>query len=240
MPSDHSEITAYVNEGDIARIAAALTAIAVREGRRPVARPRHTTIRYVLEASDNWNFALLPGASGWTVVHAQPWNVLCYPSAATGSRRFVDLCAALGVRGFVIDAVDAAYHGNMIVETDGRGLCRLSGWYFPPDSTDPSYHGTALDLDNLQSPTFQVCADLECARVLASECGSLHMDRCREIACEVGGENGEQLWSSGEDFSGAWDEMQRAMSTGGPLPVVGGAVLQFEPELPAVSVQDHD
>jgi len=239
MPSMHSEITAYVNEGDVARVAAALTAIAAREGRRPVASLRHTSIRYVLEPSDNWNFALLPGAPGWTVVHAQPWNVLCYPSAATGSRRFVELCAALGVRGFVIDTVDAGYHGNMIVETDGHGSCRLSGWYFPPDSSDPSYHGTRLEPDEMQSATFEVCADLECADSVASEGGSLNMDVCREIACEVGGENGEQFWSSGEDFSGAWDEMQQAMSTGGPLPAAGGAVLQFEPTPSGLPGQDR-
>ena len=240
MPSMHSEITAYINEGDVARIAVALTAIAASEGRRPIASPQHRSIRYVLEPADDWNFALLPGAPGWTVVHAQPWNVLCYPSATTGAKRFVDLCAALGVRGFVIDTVDEGYHGNMIVETDGHGSCRLSGWYFPPDGGDPSYQGTPLDLDNLQGNTFEVCADLACARSLASEPGTLDMDKCREIACEVGGENGEQFWSSGEDFSGAWYEIQEAMSSGGPSPAAGGAVLQFVVEPPRLPAQGHD
>lgn len=227
MPSDHSEITAYVNEGDIDRIAATLTAIAAREGRQPVARPQRASIRYILEPSDAWNFALLPGAPGWTVVHAQPWNVLCYPAASTGSRRFVELCEALGVRGFVIDTVDQDYHGNMLVETDGHGSCRLSGWYFPPHG-DPAYCGMPLDEDTLEGVTFEVCADLECAHSLVGTPGSLDMQTCREIAHGVGGENGRQFWSSGEDFSGAWHEIQEAMSTGGPSPDAGGAVLQFE------------
>ena len=232
MPCDHSEITAYVNEGDVARIARALTSMAASEGRQPVAEPQRKSIRYILEPSDRWNFALLPGAPGWTVVHAQPWNVLCYPSP-TGSRRFIDLCAALGVRGFVVDTVDEGYHGQMLVETDGHGRERLSGWYFPPDGGDPSYHGTPLNLDKLRGISFEICADLECANLLSGGHGSLDMDTCREIAIELGGENGETFWSSGEDFSGAWDEMQHAMSTGGPMLVSNGAVLQFQAAHPS-------
>ena len=161
------------------------------------------------------------------MVHAQPWNVLCYPSATTGVRRFVDLCSALGARGFVIDTVDQGFHGDMLVETDGHGSCRLSGWYFPPDGGDPSYHGTPLELDNLEGVTFEICADLDCAGSLASEPGTLNMRKCREIAFDLGGENGKRFWSSGEDFSGAWYEMQEAMKNGGPAPVVGCEMLQF-------------
>lgn len=229
MPSNHSEITGYINEGDIARISAALIGLAASEGRRLDASPTHSRVRYVLEPSNNWNLALLPGAPGWTVVHAQPWNVLCYPSPATGSRRFVDLCAALGVRGFVIDVVDVFYQGDMLLETDGHGSCRLSGFYYTPGS-EFSYHGTPLDVDKLEGIRFEVCADLACARSFASKPGILDMDKCREIACEVGGDNGKQFWSNGEDFSGAWIEIQEAMINGGPLPADGGALLQFVAE----------
>jgi len=232
VPSGHSEITAYINDGDVRRVADALTALCAREGMQLLPAPRCQSVRYVLQPSDRWNFALLPGAPRWTVVHGQPWNTLCRPSA-TGPSRFVDLCSALGVRGFMVDVIDIVPHGRMLVETDGCGLRRLSGFYFSDDEREEAYHGTPLSLDGFEASTFEICADLAGARLLDGSRG-LDFDTCRAIAHEVGGSNGELLWTSGEDFSGAWSDIQEAMSDGGPVPGEGGLLLQFESAKPGV------
>lgn len=233
MPSGHSEITAYVNEGDVRRVADALAALCAREGMRRLAMARPQYVRYVLSPFDCWNFALLPGAPGWTVVMGQPWNTLCRASA-TGPSRFVDLCTALGVRGFMVDRVDIVPHGGMLVETDGRGLHRLSGYYFGEGDREATYHGTPVPLDDFEGTTFEVCADLACAGLFDGR-RLVDFDACRAIAHEVGGANGERLWSSGEDFSGAWNDVQEAMQEGGAVPGEGGLLLQFESATPDVA-----
>jgi len=236
VPSGHSEITAYVNEGDVRRVADALVALSAGEGMRQAqAQAGGPSVRYVLSPSDRWNFALLRGAPGWTVVHGQPWNVLCRPSA-TGPSRFVDLCTALGVRGFMVDLVDVVPHGGMLVETDGRGLRRLSGYYFGEGDREQTYHGTPLNfLDDFTGTTFEVCADLACARLFEGDGRVLDIDTCQAIAHEVGGVNGRLLWSSGEDFSGAWSDVQCAMMAEGSLPGEGGVLLHFESATPGVA-----
>ena len=233
MPSGHSEITAYVNEADIARVATALTALCVGQGMHEVTPPGRSGVRYVLSLSDRWTFALLAGAPGWTVVLAQPWNTLCRASV-TGPSRFVDLCTALGVRGFMVDVIDVAPHGSALVETDGRGLHRISGWYLDESERERSYHGTPLELDDFQGTTFEICGDLTCAGLFEEHMSLLDLDRCAAIASEVGGANGDRLFTSGEDFCGAWDDVQQAMREAAPLPAEGGLVLQFEAEAPGV------
>ena len=235
MPSGHSEVTAYVNEGDAARVADALTALCIHEGMRAVATPRGSGVRYVLSPSDRWTFALFPGAPGWTVVHAQPWNTLCRASA-TGPSRFVDLCTALGVRGFMIDVVDVVPHGSMLVETDGLGLHRLSGWYFDATEYKHEYHGTPLDLDSFERTTFDVCADLASAVLFAERRSAFDNRNCLAIARDVGGANGALLWCSGEDFSGAWADVQEAMLAGEPPPVADAVLLQFESATPGLDL----
>jgi hypothetical protein len=222
MPSSHTEICAYVNVGDLERVAATLTQMASCEGRRLLKEPTNQAIRYMLDSSDDWSFALLPGAPGWTVVHARPWNLLGNSSDA-GTMRFLELCNALRVRGFLIDVVGEGEHGQMIVEADGCGRLRLSGWYFT-HSGDDEYHG--MRLEELQAPEFDICADLKCASQLGDD-RPICDDICREIAHDVGGESGRLLWTTGEDFCGAWHEVQEAMEYGQPLPVPGSVILQF-------------
>lgn len=223
MPSSHSEICAYIQQADLDRLACALTGIALSEGRVPLAVPVARPVRYVLDDSDHWNVMLLPGAPGWTTVHAQPWNVLGKPGAE-GSLRFVALCKASRSRGFLIDVVDEGSHGQMLTEAERSGAHRLSGWYVMADGT-MQYNGVALDEDQLQTPVFEICADLSSARQYSGH--GLDLSACMAIAHDVGGANGRLLWSSGEDFSGAWYEVQEAMAQGGPAPGAGGRLLQY-------------
>ena len=142
MPSGHSGITACLNEGEVARGAAALAAPCVREGLREVATPGRARLRHVL---------------------------------------------------------------------------------------------SPVPLDDFKGTTFEVCADLVCAGPDAVNMGLFDSDSCLAIAREVGGANGELLWTSGEDFSGAWSDVQEAMMAGGTLPVEDGVLLQFEAATPGLA-----
>ena len=94
----------------------------------------------------------------------------------------------------MVDVIDIRPQGGILVETDGQGLHRLSGWYTSADSPDLAYHGIPLETDDFTGlSTFEVCADLACAQALAEDPGIVNMNLCIAIAHEVGGDNGQRF-----------------------------------------------
>jgi len=227
----HSEITAYVNSGDSRKIADHLVVLCEKAGMRRV-EPTPLDPGYRLTPSDYWTIAILPGKEGWSIIKSLPWNILCEPSRAVGSMRFVDLSTALGTRGLLLDVYDGGPWGNLVAETDGTGNRFLNGYYIAANSNALEYYGTRLDEDASFTGyvKFEVFSDLVSARRIA-EAKRLTEDECREIARELGGENGRRYWSTGEDSLASWGMIDAAMSFG--LTVPGAVLLAFEAAQPS-------
>ena len=224
----HSEITAYVNNGDTRKIADHLVTLCEKAGMKG-AEPAPVGHRYVLAPSDYWTVAVLPGKEGWTFIKSLPWNILCEPSSGVGSMRFVDLCAAVGAPGLLLDVFDGGPFGNLVVETDGTGKRFLNGYYCPTSSNDLEYYGTPLENESFTGfSKFEVFSDLAVARRVNEANTLLSHNLCFEIAKDLAGENGRCYWSIGEDGGPSWHIIDTAMRFGGPLPISGAILLAFE------------
>ncbi len=97
-----------------------------------------------------WGVAVFPGSSQWVVIKTAPLELLGERAPGATRMRLVELAARLGAVGFQINVYDGSE--AVMVETDGRGACLLSGFTgYGDDPDNPlDFHGEPLSEDRLE------------------------------------------------------------------------------------------
>lgn len=126
------ENTVYIQCGNTARIADALTALFEDEGMMLIPRPPqrerllYEPMQYEDALANNlWGVAIFPGAEGWNILKTAPLDLLAERASGKSRMRFVELCQRLGKPGFFRGVYDSS--GDVLVESDGSGHYLLSG-----------------------------------------------------------------------------------------------------------------
>jgi uncharacterized protein len=233
MSEYHHELSAYIGCSDTQRIVDGIVGLCSREGMRHIAPTALPDLHEAPSQNNYWGLAVLPGAPGWHVLLALPWNVLCERVSGGGPSRFVALCNALQAPGMLREVhggVGGYAYGTVTLEADGQGREAISGFIWrhgEQAEKELTWHGYTLPevapeavgarLIESVMPT-DWTLDVEAIRSNVEEA---HL--CGEYAQRLGGPTGK--WWAPES---AWARLEAAIKLGGPVPIQGGVILTFE------------
>ena len=190
--------TTYLNHGDHEAVAAGIVRLIEGEGRRRVDRPpervpdRHDPMQYK-GADENalWGVAVLPGATGWTVIKTAPLELLGERAMGKQRMRLSELSSALGCAGFQYNVYDSS--AAILVEVDPAGTILLSG--IPYDTEDEpdqiNFHGEPWDVLDRFDIRFEILpleADPDfdtMARQLDQQLGGRNREFCDNLTSVV-------------------------------------------------------
>ena len=155
------ENTTYFQHDDARVVADALVALFAEEGREQIARPaeRQLAIYDPMQYGNGryplCGLAVFPGGSRWVVIKTAPLEVLGERAPGGTRMRLVELAAKLEVAGFQLNVYDGSQ--AVLVETDGRGQCLLSGFSGHGEDRDNplDFHGELISEERL-TPRFDL------------------------------------------------------------------------------------
>lgn len=222
MPRGFFETTAYLKTSDLTRVAGAIEQLLAQEGMQRLALPEGPLSQAPALENNRWALALYPGAAGWSVMLSLPWDLLAERADEAGAMRFVSLCDSLGIPGCLVSVHDGHPWGEVIVEADGQGMHRLSGWWLDESRPQNQFYGEPLGSDG-QRHRFELLPELQ---GILDACPSDDQGRhdieqfCRDLASRLGGEHAA--------FTSEWSRGRWAdLSQSGHLPIPGGQLLHF-------------
>lgn len=219
MPRGFFETSAYIQTDKTPELVEQLIGLCKQAGMK---RVEHLASGPQREAdSACWAVAVFPGIQGWSLIKALPVNALCQPTSSV-QLPFVELCTRLKAPGCLLSVHDASPWGEVMLETDGRGQTRLSGWWY--DDLQPQGHhfyGLPLEAASVQH-RFDYLPEL---KALLESCryeDLLPMDIfCKAVADRLGG--------SYADLTSAWEHDPWAVMSE-HRPSSDWALLSFESE----------
>jgi hypothetical protein len=96
----------------------------------------------------HWSVTVAPGTKGWTVINAQPQELLA-KQASNGAPLLAQVCQRARARGFLFAVRSPAE--AILMEADAWGDCLLSGRVFDePDVAAVAFHGNPLSPERIE------------------------------------------------------------------------------------------
>ena len=163
MVTEYSDTRVLLRCVDPARVRDSLAALFAREGMRPVAVPGERPLYRDPIGSPNWRVALLIGIGEWSCLQYDPWTLLTKSAPGAEGSRFEELCLLLGCPGLLIDINNGGIHASLLIECDGRGSSRCSG-YISPELAIEFYGRMPLPVDDMDLPRFELLGELQSIR----------------------------------------------------------------------------